>query len=115
MIDKAKSKGKIERWACCAIGPNLEEIANAPLRVCGRFEVAPGNWKDIVTSSIVDADGVFVETRTGSVYELGEIDPIYLEELAKNGRTYDPANPISFVDSRPPWSAREIVDRKTLN
>lgn len=85
-------KGKIENWYTVAaleegfhaIAPELRAV-----RVVGTFE---GN--DIITSKVVDAQGRFIVTSSGSVYELGTPDPDYLAQLANIGWAFDPARPI---------------------
>lgn len=43
------------------------------------------DWKTVITSPIVRYQGRFVWTRSGTCYQLGEIDPDYARFLASVG------------------------------
>jgi hypothetical protein len=44
-----------------------------------------GDLKDVTTSSIVSVDGCMVETRSGTVYELGEPSADYVNWCREHG------------------------------
>lgn len=48
----------------------------------------------VTTTKIVDSDGKFVKTRSGSLYELGVMDADYCDWLEENGLEFDPECPI---------------------
>ena len=54
--------------------------------------------KLITTSYVEKAEGRTITTHSGTVYELGEIDPVYLKALKKSGIDYDPDNPVKVHD-----------------
>jgi len=53
--------------------------------------------KRIATSPIVEVDGRFVQTASGSVYELVDADPDFVAFLKSKGYPFDPENPIKLV------------------
>jgi hypothetical protein len=53
--------------------------------------------KGIITSGIESVEGRVVKTRTGSVYELGKIDPDYRAYLKEHHPDWDWRNPIRIV------------------
>lgn len=92
-MDKTKAK-KLEGWWTCPASTDpycAPELAGIVLR--GHREGdAPGDF--VRTSRVVAADGRFAETASGSVYELGDADPHFLEQLRKDGYEFDPERPI---------------------
>jgi len=50
--------------------------------------------KRIKTSRVVSATGRTVRTQSGSVYELGDIDPAYRAYLDEQGISYNREHPI---------------------
>ena len=48
----------------------------------------------VVTSIVKHAEGTFVFTASGSIYELGEPSADHLQQLAEAGISYDPFNPL---------------------
>lgn len=52
--------------------------------------------KEVITSTIMSADGNKIITYSGSVYILGEIDPGFLTWMKENNISFDPANPIKI-------------------
>lgn len=53
--------------------------------------------KSIVTSRIVGGKGRTIRTASGTEYELGEVDPDYLEFVRSIGLSLDPLSPIKFA------------------
>jgi len=51
----------------------------------------------IKTSRVVSATGRTVRTRSGSVYELGDIDPAYRAYLREKGLPYSHDHPIKVI------------------
>lgn len=92
-MDKAKAK-KLEGWWTCPASTDpycAPELSGIVLR--GRREGDdPGDF--VRTSRVVAAEGRFAETASGSVYELRDADPHFLEQLRKDGFAFDPENPI---------------------
>ena len=54
--------------------------------------------KTIYTSPVVSVDGRKVTTRSGTVYRLGRIDPLYRKWLRDQGLEYHPRDPIKLVE-----------------
>jgi hypothetical protein len=91
-IDMTKLKGRIERWAC--VCPKNEDEGVVPIRIYG---VLVGSGSEIVTSAVEEVEGKVVRTRSGSVYELGDVDPAYLAEMKANKYPFDPEHPIKVL------------------
>lgn len=55
----------------------------------------------ITTSSIVSVDGRIVTTKSGSIYQLMEVNPVYKDWVAKNRPDiqWDDENPIRIIDN----------------
>ncbi len=53
--------------------------------------------KEIITSPIRKSIGRQVTTRTGTVYELGEVHPEYAKYLESIGHDIDPDQPIKIL------------------
>lgn len=51
---------------------------------------------DVKTSYIIRAEGKIIHTVSGSIYELGEIDPNYLAWMKENNIEYNPEQPIKI-------------------
>lgn len=49
------------------------------------------------TTYVVVIDGPYVQTRSGTVYRLGTVDPDYLDFLRDNDYQFDPRHPIRKV------------------
>lgn len=96
MIDRAKAV-KLSRWS------TRRDPFDAPeSRPClvGHRDGDPAG-KDVTTTQIVESEGRFVRTRSGSVYELGDPDPMWIEFLKSKGYpSPDPDNPIKIVTRR---------------
>lgn len=96
----------IENWSVKADPYSAPEVASAylcgvcPERVAdkSRAKVPGTSHKMITTSRIVRSEGRLVTTKSGSVYELGTVDPGYVEYLRSIGRTLDEANPVKVID-----------------
>lgn len=52
----------------------------------------------VKTSRIIEISGKIVKTYSGSVYELGEVSPEYVDWMKKNNIEMDQENPIKFVN-----------------
>jgi hypothetical protein len=52
----------------------------------------------VVTSYIVAAEGRIVTTRSGTRYRLGRIDRAYRRWLRKQGREYNPKQPVTVKE-----------------
>lgn len=53
-----------------------------------------GGARTILTGRVMSTAGRLVTTRSGSVYELGEPSPAYLDWLREHGKTLDEAQPV---------------------
>lgn len=53
--------------------------------------------RHVRTSRIVKAEGRLVTTNSGSVYELGDPLPNYVDWCRENGRAIDQAQPIKML------------------
>jgi hypothetical protein len=65
----------------------------------------------VKTSRVVSATGRTVRTQSGSVYELGDIDPAYRAYLDEQGILYDHEHPIKLVDAAQGLSTCEVKVR----
>ena len=66
---------KLDNWSWN--GKSLQGIiSNSPLHKAGKF---------VTTSSVVGINGKLIETRSGTLYKLGTVDPNY-EALYPNAR-----------------------------
>lgn len=54
--------------------------------------------KPILTSRIVEVDGRYVRTRSGTIYHLGSIAAQFREYLREIGRDYDSTRPLAPLD-----------------
>ena len=52
--------------------------------------------KIVRTSRVMDVSGKVVKTYSGSIYELGEPSPDYVEWMNNNNINFDPQNPIKI-------------------
>lgn len=93
---------KLENWSVQTTNPYLPlEASKAYLAgdVYGHPKYPDGHR--ILTSRPIKVDGRVITTYSGSVYELGEPDPKYLEWMNKNGRVYNPEQPIKILTEDP--------------
>lgn len=76
-------KGRLENWSV-VVHP---EDTYLPPEVAGKYVSGAiygdvtGRWEDghrVTTSRLAKAEGKFITTNSGSVYELGEPDPEYI-------------------------------------
>jgi hypothetical protein len=92
-VNEPEFKGVIEGWRCI---PANDDPFMAPelagICIAGRF-----GDKHIRTSRVKHVEGRMVTTASGNGYELGEVDPDYLDWIKSEGRSFDPANPIKVV------------------
>lgn len=67
-----------------------------PIRLQGRVYGHPDfeEGDTVVTSRIDKIDGRLITTSSGSTYRLGRPSQKWVHWLKKEGRTYDPKNPI---------------------
>lgn len=90
---------RLEQWSTCRLGDDPYVPPEMSL-LCLQGQVfghaRKGDGTKVTTSPIVAVDGRVITTASGSVYELGEPDPGFLAWLAKEGRTYDPGQPITL-------------------
>ncbi len=92
---------KLENWCVTAVDPWAAPETGASL---GGYVYNHPNHIDgtpIVTSRIVETEGRFVTTYTGSVYELGEPAPLYVEYLKTIHKELDPINPVKMIKKGP--------------
>jgi hypothetical protein len=89
---------KLNNWS--VVGDN--DPYRAPELRCARLHGIVddhprlGKNTEISTSSIMTAEGLIVITKSGSVYELGTVDPKYLEYLKENNINFNPEQPITM-------------------
>lgn len=92
---------KITNWSCGQ--EPIEDTFLAPeqarLVLIGEVVGHPRKPDGLVvrTSPVVKVDGRIVTTNSGTVYELGDINPDYLDWLCESGRQYDYDNPIKVI------------------
>lgn len=81
----------IDQWSTWKSPFEAPEVGNPCIQgVC--------EAKAIRTSRVVSFRGRIVTTRSGSQYELGEPDELFIEWLKENGYPFDPENPLRLVD-----------------
>lgn len=91
---------RIDNWRTV----NLGDAYSAPEvnRIAVAGDVAPGadprrpEGSPIRTSPIVACMGRTVTTKSGTVYQLGRIDPHFRAWLRAEGRPYNPRQPITI-------------------
>ena len=82
---------RLENWSVYAdpyVAPELGAIRLRGTRINA------SETKAVVTNYIDRIDGRRITTLTGTVYVLGEPDPMYLAWMAEHGHAYDPEQPI---------------------
>lgn len=93
---------KIDNWSI--IGNNNPYLAPElrSIFLHGIVDDHPRLGKNIkmTSSRIVTAEGLTITTKSGSVYELGNVDPKYLEYLKENNIEFNPEQPITFKEKR---------------
>ena len=92
---------RLERWSTCF------EDERVRRRLCLRGDV---DGRRVVTSGIVAVDGRRVVTRSGTVYELGSVDPDYRRWLVETGQRLDEVNPIRLVEELSPAATAANAD-----
>jgi len=83
----------IDDWSVVGLAP-------FEIRLQGIVHTHPNkrlNGHKIVTSPIVHADGLFIETRSGSLYQLKNISETYRNWLRTHRPDWNPANPITMI------------------
>lgn len=100
VIDRTKVKARIEEWGTAPGGDGWQAPELSEIVLVGKpVEHDDPYWAEklakdpdwhIKTSSVVEVDGRFVKTRSGSVYELGEPHPDFVQEYGP----IDRENPI---------------------
>jgi hypothetical protein len=97
----------LQNWSCFSTGSNDPYLAPelATLRICGEAYGHPKSQDGqyVRTSSVVQVDGREVITRSGSVYRLGKINPLYRKWLKKYRPNWNSKQPITVLkeDSNP--------------
>ncbi len=95
-MDKSKAK-KINNWSCYRDPFHPPESTRLRLNGQCDEDVARNLYR--TTSDIVEIDGLYIRTYSGSVYELGEISKDYMVWLKNHyPKDIDPANPIKMVE-----------------
>ena len=93
---------KLEHWSTQMEGSlyTPPELRNTVLTgyVFGHPDYDDGH--PIITSSIVLVRGKIIKTKSGSEYELGEIEPEFKKWLDEKGYKFDKERPIKFVYNR---------------
>lgn len=97
--------GRLEDWATNLVPTTAENPYLPPeqrVRVLtgktfGHPEFPDGHA--IQTNRIVAAAGRFVTTDSGSIYELGAVNPKYLAWIAAEGHEWDDENPVRIYDA----------------
>ncbi len=94
---------RLECWSVASLDPErFRPPEDAAIVLHGKVYGHPRkpDGSEVSTSAMVDADGRLVWTKSGTCYELGEIDPEYLEYLQAKGIPYDPEKPIRVRGDR---------------
>jgi len=92
---KSKSVYHLHKWAVVS--------DNNPYRAPEARTISLTGFRDnethqVITSQIVEIDGKYIRTWSGSIYILDDIDPEYLKWMQDNDIEYDPENPIKDRD-----------------
>lgn len=89
---------RIENWYTTSLQSPYIPPELRTLRVSGIiFGDTRGRFRDgdpILTSNIIGATGKFITTHSGSVYELGTPDVLWLQHLQDRGIVFNPEQPI---------------------
>ena len=89
---------KLNNWSVVYSGSPYQAPELRSMRLHGIVDNHPRLGKDqcVTTSTIVKAEGRTITTHSGSVYELGDIDPEYASYLKVNKIELDEENPIKI-------------------
>ena len=86
---------RMENWSCTSYEHEPEEVRRLQGNVHDNPKFEDGTF--IVSSVLVGIAGKVATTASGSVYELGEVDPNFKEWIKENYPNWDPENPIKTV------------------
>ena len=91
---------KITNWSVTTMAGPYQAPEQATRHLVGNVMNHPGYapGTGIRTSNIVKAEGNIITTNSGTVYELGMIDPEYLEWMKSEGLELDPEQPIKVTN-----------------
>lgn len=92
-MDK-KNAMRIEDWGTFARGGDFDAPELCRLAVTGICLDGKNAGKRIRTSCVVDVEGRYVRTKSGSTYVLGQPAADFLEYLRENNFDFDPEHPI---------------------
>ena len=89
----------VEYWSVVSGGtdPDTDPSVRISGLLYGHPEYPEGE-DNTPESPIESASGRVVKTRDGREYILGRPDPGWLRFLKDAGQTYDPKNPLNFID-----------------
>ena len=92
---------QINNWSVVSDSDPFKVPEQSKIRLQGEVTGHPrfDEGHRVTTSTIVKIEGKLVSTYSGSVYELGEIDPLYKKWVDKNYPDWDPENPIKMVEN----------------
>ncbi len=92
----------IDNWSTSLAGNPFQAPEVRALVVTGTTENDPRRpgKTPITTSRVVEVNGREFKTRSGTLYRLGRIDPKFRAWLRKEGRQYDPREPIKTKEPR---------------
>lgn len=90
---------RLENWSTTSFESPYTPPERRKVRLQGIVTGHPkkADGTSIVTTSIRESVGRQVTTRSGTVYDLGEPAPEFLQWLKDNGREYDPVNPVKVI------------------
>lgn len=104
------NKGMARKIGCWFTTRDDYDAPELGPRIVGTRE---GETKQVRTATVVEVDGRFVKTASGSVYELGDADPDFVRHLEASGYAFDPENPIRLLRSLA--ERTELPPRKPLD
>lgn len=86
---------KLSKWSCPEIDPFKAPEGKSTYLV-GYLP----SGKRVLTSAVVSCTGVIARTQSGTLYDLSDPDPKYIEWMKENNIEFDIVNPVKFKDKK---------------
>lgn len=88
---------KLENWSVVTRDPYSPPEYGIYLAGSVYGHATRPDGQKITTSRIVEVNGRKVTTASGSIYEVGEVNPEYAKYLLEQGKPINPDNPIKLI------------------